>query len=71
MPSTKNRSLAASVVQPIEPVQGNESSRRETKVYGHFCMLARALEYLDDRWTVLIIRDLLIDRRRFSDPQRR
>jgi DNA-binding HxlR family transcriptional regulator len=44
---------------------------RETKNYGHFCMLARALEILDDRWAMLVIRDLLVGRRRFTDLQRR
>ncbi len=40
---------------------------RETRSYGHFCMLARALERLGDRWTLLIVRDLLVGRRRFTD----
>ncbi len=44
---------------------------RETKAYSHFCMLARAMEMLDDRWTVLVIRDLLLGRRRFTDLERR
>jgi DNA-binding HxlR family transcriptional regulator len=34
-------------------------------------MLARTVELLDDRWTVLVIRDLLLGRRRFSDLERR
>jgi DNA-binding HxlR family transcriptional regulator len=45
--------------------------QRETKTYGHFCMLARTMELLDDRWTVLVIRDLLLGRRRFTDLERR
>jgi DNA-binding HxlR family transcriptional regulator len=44
---------------------------RETKVYGHFCLLARAMELLDDRWTVLVVRDLLLGPRRFTDLERR
>jgi DNA-binding HxlR family transcriptional regulator len=40
---------------------------RATKTYGHFCTLARALELLGDRWTLLIVRDLLLGRRRFTD----
>ena len=35
--------------------------------YPQFCALARAAEILGERWTLLIIRELLIDRRRFSD----
>jgi DNA-binding HxlR family transcriptional regulator len=45
--------------------------QRETKTYGHFCMLARAMELLDDRWTVLVVRDLILGRRRFTDLERR
>ena len=45
--------------------------QRETKRYGHFCMLARAMELLDDRWTVLVVRDLLNGPRRFSDLEAR
>jgi len=40
---------------------------RDTHTYGHFCMLARALEQLGDRWALLIVRDLLVARRRFTD----
>jgi DNA-binding HxlR family transcriptional regulator len=38
------------------------------RTYDHFCTLARALEQVGDRWTLLIVRDLL-DRgpRRFTD----
>jgi DNA-binding HxlR family transcriptional regulator len=49
----------------------NESMIRETKSYGHFCLLARAMELLDDRWTVLVVRDLVLGRRRFTDLERR
>jgi DNA-binding HxlR family transcriptional regulator len=45
--------------------------KRETKRYGHFCMLARALELLDDRWMPLVVRDLLTGPRRFSDLELR
>lgn len=41
--------------------------QRETKVYGHFCLMARTMELLDDRWTVLVVRDLMLGRRRFTD----
>jgi DNA-binding HxlR family transcriptional regulator len=40
---------------------------RDTRTYGHFCMLARSLEQLGDRWALLIVRDLLVARRRFTD----
>jgi DNA-binding HxlR family transcriptional regulator len=35
--------------------------------YTQFCALARAAEILGERWTLLIIRELLIGQRRFSD----
>lgn len=38
--------------------------------YGQFCGLARALEHVGDRWTLLIVRQLLTSPRRFVDLQR-
>src|SRR5215211_718965 len=38
-----------------------------TRTYDHFCMLARALERVGDRWTLLVVRDLLGGPRRFTD----
>lgn len=35
--------------------------------YGQFCGLARAAEVLGQRWTLLILRDLLVSPRRYSD----
>lgn len=40
---------------------------RDTATYGHFCVLARALERIGDRWALLIVRDLARGRRRFTD----
>lgn len=39
-------------------------ARRE---YGQFCGLARAAEIVGQRWTLLILRDLLVGPRRYSD----
>ena len=39
--------------------------------YSQFCALARAAEILGERWTLLIIRELLIGQRRFSDLAQR
>ena len=36
------------------------------KTYGQFCGLARALDHVGDRWTLLIVRELLIEARRYS-----
>lgn len=35
--------------------------------YNQFCALASALDYVGERWTLLIIRELLIGPRRFKD----
>jgi DNA-binding HxlR family transcriptional regulator len=35
--------------------------------YPHFCMLAKALERLGDRWALLVVRDLLPGPKRFTD----
>src|SRR5262245_25658817 len=37
------------------------------KRYAQFCALARAAEILGERWTLLIIRELLLGQKRFSD----
>src|SRR5262245_15791118 len=38
--------------------------------YGQFCSIARALDLLGERWTLLIVRELLCGSRRFGDIQR-
>jgi DNA-binding HxlR family transcriptional regulator len=35
--------------------------------YGQFCGLARAAEVLGQRWTLLVLRDVLVSPRRYSD----
>ena len=37
------------------------------KSYGQFCTLARTLDLLGERWTLLLIRELLLGPRRFTD----
>ena len=37
------------------------------RTYGHYCPVARALEVVGDRWSLLIIRDLLRKPQRFTD----
>ena len=37
------------------------------KSYGQFCPTARAVEILGERWTLLILRDILYGSRRFND----
>lgn len=38
--------------------------------YGQYCPVARSLEILGDRWTLLIIRDMLGGVRHFNDLER-
>jgi len=38
--------------------------------YGQFCPVAKAAEILGERWTILIVRELLVGTTRFSDFQR-
>lgn len=38
-----------------------------TRTYRHFCLLARALEVIGERWSLLIVRDLLDGPQRFTD----
>ena len=43
---------------------------RSPRRYHHFCPAARALEMIGERWSLLIVRDLLAGPRRFSDLRR-
>ena len=38
--------------------------------YGQFCPIAKATEILGERWTILIIRELIMGGRRFNELQR-
>ena len=40
------------------------------KTYGQYCPVARALEVVGDRWSLLIVRDLLRERRGFNELER-
>lgn len=40
------------------------------RTYGQYCGLARSLEILGERWGLLIVRDLLVAPKRFTDLQR-
>ena len=40
------------------------------RIYRHFCMMARTLELIGERWSLLIVRDLLLGPRRFTDLAR-
>jgi DNA-binding HxlR family transcriptional regulator len=38
-----------------------------SRVYGQYCGFARALEAVGERWALLIVRDLLVSPKRFTD----
>ena len=38
-----------------------------SKTYGQYCGVAKALDHIGDRWTLLIVRELLVNRRRYSE----
>jgi DNA-binding HxlR family transcriptional regulator len=38
--------------------------------YGQFCPVAKAMELLDERWTMLVVRELLMGSRHFNDLRR-
>jgi DNA-binding HxlR family transcriptional regulator len=40
------------------------------RAYGQYCGFARALELVGERWALLVVRDLLVSAKRFSDLQR-
>jgi DNA-binding HxlR family transcriptional regulator len=41
-----------------------------SRVYGQYCGFSRALEIVGERWALLIVRDLFVSPKRFSDLQR-
>src|SRR6476646_6452377 len=44
--------------------------RPSKRRYEHFCPVSRALETIGERWSLLIVRDLLAGPRRFSELRR-
>ena len=38
--------------------------------YGQFCPVAKAMEVLDERWTLLVVRELLYGSTRFNELRR-
>jgi len=39
-------------------------------VYGQFCPVSKAMELLDERWTMLVVRELLLGSRHFNELRR-
>jgi DNA-binding HxlR family transcriptional regulator len=53
------------VARPPTPSTGKDSAQRRS--YRQFCGGARALDVVGERWTLLIVRNLLLGPRRYSD----
>jgi DNA-binding HxlR family transcriptional regulator len=45
----------------------SDEQTRKSRSYNQFCALARTLDVVGERWTLLIIRDLLLGPRRYKD----
>jgi DNA-binding HxlR family transcriptional regulator len=43
------------------------ATRPERKTYAQYCPVARALDVVGERWTLLIVRDLLMGPKRYTD----
>jgi DNA-binding HxlR family transcriptional regulator len=52
------------------PSTASHVPSKSTRRYQHFCPAARALETIGERWSLLIVRDLLGGPRRFSELRR-
>ncbi|MEU5837321.1 helix-turn-helix domain-containing protein [Streptomyces diacarni] len=48
-------------------MQSHAGPSRSRRSYDQFCALARALDSVGDRWTLLIVRELLAGPRRYTD----
>src|SRR5215470_11594462 len=62
-------------IYPVQYLYRNISSREEDTMirrgsYGQFCPLAKACEVVTERWTPLILREMLMGSTRFSDIHR-
>src|SRR5262249_47168308 len=49
-------------------VQGiDDKDERRQRGYGQYCPISRALDVLGERWSLLILRDMLVGTTRFND----
>ncbi|HKA30953.1 MAG TPA: winged helix-turn-helix transcriptional regulator [Candidatus Binatia bacterium] len=64
-PRGKPRTRRTSAAHGASPADATPRGRKATHV--HYCPIARSLDLLGDRWTLLVLRELLFGDRRFSD----
>src|SRR6187399_2365992 len=61
-------------LHPLEPARyrrdGKERVDMATHGYGQYCPISRALDLLGERWTLMIVRDMLVGATRFNDLAR-
>lgn len=50
--------------------QGGYNACIGTRTYGSYCGIARALELVGERWALLVVRDLILGPKRFTDLRR-
>src|SRR5918994_753296 len=56
---------------PVGSSTGSVPARETTMAtYGQFCPVAKAMEILDERWTLLVVRELLAGSTRFNEIRR-
>ncbi len=54
----------------LPPAEGMDTMTVREGGYGQYCPISRAVEVLGERWTLLIVRDLLCGQTRFNDLAR-
>jgi DNA-binding HxlR family transcriptional regulator len=54
-------------VKSARPTRRAQASRGRKATHAHYCPVARALDLLGDRWSLLVLREVLLGDRRFSD----
>lgn len=63
----ENQSLLQKVKQTFKNAVKRYYGPMSKRAYGQYCGLARAAEVLGQRWTLLILRDVLVEPKRYSD----
>jgi DNA-binding HxlR family transcriptional regulator len=51
----------------MRTARARKGVRGRKATHGHYCPVARSLDVLGDRWSLLVLRELLFGERRFSD----
>src|ERR1700722_5418704 len=65
--SSRFRYLQVSIFKIVFASYYYGGMAKNVRTYDHFCLTARALEQVGDRWSLLVIRDLLTGAKRFTD----